>query len=217
MTITEVRNAFERKYRLACAKRGASPIDFGNGEIALMISEAQQKIVNELKIIETYADISLTVQTEFTTFSMPSNYGEIKGNPTIDGAKLDIVNIDEIPKTGDIGSGKPSKIAIYYDGTGYVCAVDPTPSQTYTLRIWYYTNTLFYSPSGATSQNWGSFDGEVFSGNLKIPDKYVIVLLEHMVSQIFDDNYPKFVEELNSLRAKSGNTMSGIKYNLGGY
>lgn len=217
MTITEIRDIFIAELEFEYKKMNKPFIQIRDKLIALWISEAQQDISSKLKILKTYTDISLTAVTSYTTYTLPSNFGKVF-RAEISGTELDIVNIGEIPTTGTITQGTPTQVATYNNGTNNLATVHPLPDSTYTMRLWYYVNPNYYSPSGVSAQDWGTFDGNSFSGNLKIPEPYYYLIKLYLLGKIFDN---KRMEYEAGVRREKNNSFesidSSLSYNLGGY
>lgn len=218
MTLDEVKDKFLLEYRLEVNKRGVKEFIFNNREIASWIAETQQEIVDRLNLITTHIDLALTSVTAFTTYDLPVNFGKLL-KAEINGNRLNIIGFDDIQTTGTIPQGTPDSIAVYRDNDDKFKAVlQPLASTTATCKVWYVVNTLFYSPSGVSAQNWGTFDGTSFSGNLKMPERYIPLLLIGVLGRIFPDKQQEYEAKLRMAKNnKSTTTKRGIKYNLGGY
>lgn len=215
---SEARDVFVSKYKLQCLLRKTQEIDLPNKMIAFLLSQAQQDILNRVKALSTYKDVSLTAVTAFTTYTLETNFGGLKGKPTIEGSELEVVSMEELPTNGTLDTGDPSqaKCAVYHDGTAWKMYLYPLSNSTKTLRYWYYINTGFYSPSGVSAQNWGTFDGKTFTGNLKIPDEYLTALIYYMLGEVFNDFKILYLEEIKRMKGNSAATVKdSLDYNMG--
>ncbi|MFA6364717.1 hypothetical protein, partial [Methanoregula sp.] len=78
-------------------------------------------------------------------------------------------------------------------------------------------NPLKYSPS--EGGEWGDFDGSTFSGYLKIPEKYLDLLLLHMLGRCFDEKKIEYELTITRIRGNSGSSAKQeIEYTpVGGY
>lgn len=217
MTLQHLRDAFVMEYKLECQKTGTREILFGDKQIAYMISKAQQDLINRLKISELYTDVSLTAVTTYTEYTLPSNFGAVAKRPKIGDVELDIVNREDIPSSGTLSQGTPEKLAIYFNGTEYKMSVYPLPSSAMTLRLWYFIDTAYFNPASTSAQDWGTFDGSQFSGNVKFPDKYLKAIIDFMVGEVFPQRKGEYEFELSKLKATNATTYQGFKYRFGGY
>lgn len=73
-------------------------------------------------------------------------------------------------------------------------------------RVWYYTSTFLYSPSGEAIQSWGAFDGFSATGDIFVADYYVRAIIEYMLAQLFNDREAKYLFELQKLKNNRINT-----------
>ena len=217
MNVQEVRDLFVAEYKIECSKRGIPQIDINDKIIASWISRAQQDLGDRLNLLLTYQDVSLVATSVFTAYPLNSNFGQIE-RAEIQGQKLDIVNADEIDTTSTtLQQGLPAKVAVYNNSAGtYYLITDPLPSQAYTLRVWYKINTLYYAPSDSAGQNWGTFDGVSFTGDLKIPEKYIEGILLWMKSQWFAEFKNEYEMYIINQKSMAGRTSAQPGYRLGG-
>jgi hypothetical protein len=219
MTLLEVRDFFTTFYKLECVKHQVKEIDFQDKIIAAWISAGQQEIVDRLKLLETYYDLAYTAQTTFTPLSLASvtDFGKLLRTEP----ELNIVGINDLNTynaDGDVEQGEVDSIAVWHDGVAFKVGLSNLPSSAGTIRLWYQKNTGYYSPSGSSSQNWGTFDGSTFTGNLKIPEKYLDLLIKYMLGQIFPDKQQEYETVLQRFKGDSISTSKGeIGYNLGWY
>lgn len=219
LSILECRDYFVTSYKLECMKHGAKELDLQDKMIAMWMSSGQQDIVDRLKLLETYYDLTYTAQTVFTPISLAAitDFGKLlRTEPA-----LDIVSINDLNTYNgdeDVEQGEVDAIAIYHDGTSYKAGLSSLPSAAGTIRLWYQKNTGFYAPSGSSTQNWGTFDGSTFTGNLKLPEKYLDLLILFMLGKIFPDKQAEYESKLKDFKGNSTTTYSAaIAYNLGGY
>lgn len=207
MILQEFRDIFIAEYIYEAQKRREPRIELPNKLIASWIAEAQQSINLRVKPIKTYQDV--TIVAGLTDYSLNSNYGKAIGGKLGDAngviGDVDVILVDTTDLLTTDTSG--AKIAIYWDPTDSIhkLRVAPAPTENFTIRLWYYADTLWYSPSGATSQDYGSFDGDSFTGNLKIPDKYQMLVKYYLLGKCFND-YSEYEKQLSILRVNSGDT-----------
>lgn len=68
-----------------------------------------------------------------------------------------------------------------------------------------------------STQDWGTFTGNKFIGNLLLPERYTEAILLGMLSKIFTDLKAEYEFELKSLKGtKQDLTQMSLSYNLGG-
>lgn len=219
LTIGECRDLFVVQYKLECRKHKFPEMDIPNKTLASWIASAQQDVSLRLKILNTYVDLAYTPVTVFTKYDLPSNFGAIiKTEP-----ELRIVDISDLSSYAQSGNsleqGEPQSIAVYYDTTGFHAALYPLPESANTIRIWYSVDTGMYSPSAAAAQDWGTFDGSTFTGNLKVPDRYIDLVITHMLGKVFDEKKMEYETMLSRARNNAGSTRKdGLDYQpIGGY
>lgn len=205
MTVDELRDLILAEYEFESQKRGVKPMVVGNKLMAAFLSEAQQDIVSRIHPLTTSEDITLSGGTSeyaftATNFGMPIR-AEIAGN------KVTLVNISDIITTGTIPSGTPTRVAVYASANVYKVRVSPTPSAAGTLKMWYHPDTLWYAPSGSASQDWGSFDGETFSGDMKVPDKFLGAIKYFVLGKFYDELMVKYEREIKKLKSTKGDSM----------
>lgn len=216
MTLSEVRDAFIADYTFEAQRLGLKRIDVPNKMIASWISRGQQDIADRLSIMVTNQDISLTAVTVYTEHNLNSKFaGIVKAE--INGYDLDIVGVKDIPTTGTLVTGQPSKIAAFHDASqnAYKAIVYPLPDTSYTLKVWYHINLNFYSPSGSADQDWGNFSGTAWTGDLKIPDRYLDLLLEYMMAKAFPERIAIYERRIRGFKARNASTPKELTYKLG--
>lgn len=207
MLLLDLRNRFILEYKLECQKKNVKEIGLATQDkiIAAWIASGEQDICDRLSLLTTYTDIAYVPVTDFTTYSLPTNFGKLlKTEPEL--KTVDITDIKTVNNGNPIPQGEIHTIAIYNDGTAFKAALMDLPASSGSVRVWYSINTLMYSPGGTTSQNWGSFDGLTFTGNLKIPEKYTDLLLLYILGKIFDDRKLEYEANLLRLRGNSSTT-----------
>lgn len=212
MRLSEIRDQFLMQLKRECLKKNLPVPATENTMIAFDISEAQQEIQRRLKVVEKSASISLSAG--YNTFNLPSDFGQHKA-----------VTISDIPikemSTGEIQGAQSSVgetlgFAILVSGNSQYLMIYPTPSSTITAVLYYYPDFNFYQPSGASAQNWGTFDGDTFTGKLQLPDRYAKAVLLYMMSKWFDEFVAKYEVELKLLRsARVISYKDTMDYNLG--
>lgn len=200
-------------------KHQVKELDLQDKMIAMWMSSGQQEIVDRLKLLETYYDLTYAAQTVFTPISLAAitDFGKLLRTEPV----LDIVSINDLSTYNGVDSvdqGEVDSIAVWHDGTAYKAGLSNLPSAAGTVRLWYQKSTGFYAPSGVAAQNWGTFDGSTFTGNLKIPEKYLDLLIQYMLGRIFPDMKQEYETMLQRLRGDPITTFkSEIDYNLGMY
>ena len=208
MTLKEVYELFIANYKRECLKRGIKEVRIPIGILASDISRAQQDIQRRKWVVETSYDLSLTANTN--TYNLPSNFGRQK-IVTIGDIPLKEVTSRMIQEADSLYGnalvfaiivGNPQKIMFY-----------PAPSLNTTAKIYFYPDFNFYSPSGDT-EDWGSFDGEEFSGNLMLPDRYINAVILYLMALWFNDFELKYERELNSIQ-RIRSLPDTIEYNIG--
>lgn len=216
MTIREYCDFFVAEYIYECQKRNVARIDLSDGLIAGWIAEAQQNLNTRLKPIKTYQDVAIL--TGATDYPLNTNFGKAinaklgDANGVIGDVDVKLVNTMDLLTTDTSGR----KAAINWDPVNSVYYLKVgTPTANYYIRVWYYADTLWYSPSGSVSQDWGAFDGSTFSGNLKIPDKYQMLVKYYLLGKCFND-MSEYEKQLSILRVNNANTQNNVpeyKYN----
>ena len=210
MTISENYNNFLRTYQRECRKRGMKVQRMEIKDIAMDISEAQQDIQRKLNVvIGTY---TITLGADNNLYTLPSNFGNLKFAIMGD-IPIDVVSNREILNMGSL-SGAPTMCAEYVSGHDKKLLVYPTPTDEASLTVYYSVDSLYYSPSGTTSQDWGAFDGDSFTGNLILPDRYNKAINLYVLGLYFDDIEVKYKEEIMSLKGGHSNHAK-LEYRLG--
>ncbi len=230
MTLQEVRDNFVARYKLVTQGKDAPIMQLDDKLIADLISEAQQDIQRRLQVVELNKLINLVNGTN--SYSLPTNFGSDKLvllSDTVSGiSKLEASSSNEIYNQIAL-SDTPTKYAILESGFTQNIILYPTPKDsTQSITVYYYPDTNYFSPSGASSQDWGNFDGNLFSGNLKLPERYYKAIIFYMLAQIIppiigyrrmliNEYQNKYDEELRSLRGSRVSSMSDtINFNIGG-
>jgi len=209
MTAQEVYNNFLREFNREFFKLDKKVPRLEIKDVAMDISEAQQELQRDLWIVEKSHPISLTPNNN--AYALPSDFGKQKG-VVINGTPLQEVTSQKIydsnSQSGDTGwyaiVGN-SQLLIY-----------PTPTSNSTAYLYYYPDFGFYSPSGISAQTWGTFDGDSFTGNLMLPDRYNRAISLYILSKWFDSFIPKYEAEKVRLRsARQVSLPDSTEYNLG--
>ena len=210
MTIKEIRDLFLSTYEIQSKVRGINQIKIPDKMLASFISQAQQDIQRRLLVIEASTDIALS--TTGNTYSLPSNFGQQKH------AYIGNMLLEEKPD-------RYIREQIAIGNSGYWFGIYPqgnttqllTSLTTGTIVLFYYPDLRYYQPSVSASQDWGNFNGVVFSGKLILPDRYDMAILYYMLSQVIPDYKLDYEKELRSLRGSRVSSMdSGFGYELGG-
>ena len=179
------------------------------------MASGQQDIADRLNLLQTYYDLYYDAQTEFTSYVLPDNFGKlIRTEPEL--TLRDVNELKTYSQDSSMPTGGLHSIAVWHNGENFQCAVMDLPSASGTVRLWYIINTLFYSPSGGNSQEWGAFDGSAFSGNLKLPEKYTDLLILYMMGKCFPDAKQEYLFEIERQKGNPSSTFSSeLTYNLG--
>jgi hypothetical protein len=214
MTLDEVRNLIIAEYKFEAQKRGVKPLVVRNRMLAAFLSEAQQDIASRVQPLTTYEDVTLVADTAEYAFTA-TNFGTpIRAE--IDGDAIDLESINNLPTTGTAASGTTTRVAIFATANVYKVRVYPTPGAAATLRIWFHPDTLWYAPSGTTAQDWGSFDGSTFTGDMKVPDKFLGAIKYFVLGKFFDDIMVKYEREVSKLKSTRGDSKQNkLEYSFG--
>ena len=210
MLIKEIRDLFLGQYDIQSQVRGIPKIKIVDKMLASFISQAQQDIQRRLLVVETYT--SITLGTTSTVYNLPSNFGQHKH--AIVGSETLVEKPSRfIREQIALGSGG-NWYAIYQAGNTQQLL---TPLTSGTLTLYYYPDFRYYQPSVASSQDWGTFSGIVFTGKLMIPDRYDMAVLYYMLAQVMPDYWNLYEKEIRSLRGSRVSSMDeSFGYNLGG-
>ena len=212
MTLQEIRDAFEARYKVECFKRNVKQLELDDKLIALFMSEAQQDIQRRHRVVRTSSSVTITSGSG----TLPSNFGRIIA------VKYDDDFLEQKPyqELLDYQLTTSDSDALVYaiDQTGATATILVYPTGVTSVTVYYYPEYLYYQPSGDTSQEWGSFSGTAFSGSLNIPVRYAMAVQYYMLSQLFDDIERKYEREMGSLReSQLINRPKELKYNIGGF
>lgn len=217
MQLQEVRDNFIAELELEFQKRGQNRILPSDKMIAAWISEAEYEIMNFLTPVKTYIDLTFTKQSAFQTQNLPTNYG-FALRAELENSDMPLIGITDINTTGTMPSGKPTALAIYHNGTNWVAAINTWADTSYAVRLWYSVNSFFYSPgSVATAQDWGTFDGVTFTGNIKVPDKYYRLMIDYLLGKFFTDFEERFRGKIQIEKDNFSHTVNdSLPYQFGG-
>ena len=210
MTIDEVRNLFVGMYKVQSQVRGVSQIEINNKLLASFLSQAQQDIQRRLLVVESSVDVILTTTTN--VHSLPTNFGQHKhayiGTTVLEEKPARFIR--ELLATGGTGN----YFGIYQQGNTQQII---TPHTSGTLTLFYYPDYRYYQPSVSSNQDWGNFNGIVYTGKLLLPDRYDMAVVYYMLSQVIPDYDTKYEKELRSLRGSRVSSMGdGFSYEFGG-
>jgi hypothetical protein len=200
MLIRELRDMFVTKYSLECQLKGISKINIGDKVLAFFISAGQQDIQRRLQVVQSSVDIPLGSSSpryvSANTYSLPSAFGKpisayVDGKDLLEQKALSWLE-------REIASGN----------TGYYYAIKPSgnssqficPLNSGTVTLNYYPDLGYYNPSVSATQDWGTFNGMTYSGNLILPDRYAMAMLYYMLSQVIPEYLGMYGKELKSLR-----------------
>lgn len=212
MTLSEIRDDIVRRLERECTLRGLPKIKIANKGIAMDISEAQQDIQRRLAVIEDSTTITTVSGT--SEYNLPSNFGSIK-SVTIANVPLKQVLASDIYNY-PASSSEPIEYSLLISGNTQKIQFYPTPNAELSVVVKFNVDSNFYSPSGASSQDWGTFDGSAFSGNLLLPERYTLALEYYVLSLYLPDYVAKYERELNSLRESQVTSVRPLKYKIAG-
>ena len=208
---SELISAFKADYEIECIKRGMPEINLKSKYLALMLSKAVQDLQKKLGVIEasdTKSSISGTSEYSISASFM---------NPKV----VKYTDYELIKATTEWiekqypQNGTPQYYAIKFEDRTAKLLLYPTPSvSSDTILITSNYAYALYSPSGATAQDFGSFDGSTFSGNTVFPTQYDQALLLGMMKQMFKDIQADYDKEWHLLRVKQY-TGQKFTYELG--
>lgn len=209
MTLNEIKNQFNALYSLELQKRKLSKIDLGNKEIAFFISASQQDIQRRLAVVTVSYDITLDGSS---VYNLPSNFGNDL-TAVVDGVTLEKRSVKWLRELMS-ASLSGDYYAIYVSGNTQQIL---TTVSSGTLTIYYYPDFNYYRPSLTSAQDWGTFDGIVYTGKLLLPDRYDMAILYRMLAFVFPDYLAMYEKELKSLReSRVGSTEDHLMYSFGG-
>ena len=213
MTLNEIRDDYVRSLKREFRKRGQPEPDIIDKSVAMDMSEAFQDIQRRLSVVQGYT--TLTLEADKNVYNLPSNFGKIK-KVMFSNLELKEVDFDEFIGYVD-GEGKPTSFTMYVSGNTQQIALYPKPEQAYTLYVYYYLDLGYYSPSGDSQQDWGNFDGSVFYGKPKLPERYNKAVKCYMLGLEFPDWEERYERELSSLKQSRVFSMPPRTYKMGGY
>ena len=210
MKLNELIDAFYTNYLIACKMRGVEFIDFTKREQALILSKTVSDLQKSFNIIE--------VNTSKTSISGTNSYALTNTfmNPKVVsyGGNILVKKSTEWINSQTMQQGIPTYYTIQYLTSIPNLLLYPTPASSGdTIVIVSNLDMQIYSPS-ASSNDFGTFDGEVFSGNLNLPTVYDQAVLYGMLSQIFPDIKAQYEQEKILLKVKQYNGVK-FEYKLG--
>ncbi|MFC2135984.1 hypothetical protein ACFLTH_15315 [Bacteroidota bacterium] len=212
MTILEIRDNFVARYRLECMKRGTKLIEIGDKMIAYLISAAQQDVLRKIPMMKDTKSVSLTTGTY--KYDLDTNFGDVESVRDSDYGELDRVTVKDLDIIEGT-TGAPTQYAIEInDNLPQIYFDAAETGKTITVNFSIVPN--FYSPSGSTAQDWGSFDGSTFTGDLIVPDRYLEAIILHMLGQMFIDFKSLYDIEIDSLRDAQITNKTSIAYRFNG-
>ena len=198
MILSEIIYAFEVKHKIECAKRVVKEIDLNAKIKALMLSEVTsdiQKRFGAIELTATYDSVGGT--SAYSISSQLINPKVVKFSDIV----LEKTTTEWIKKQSS-QTGQPYKYAILQEGATAQLLLFPTPDISETDVIYIQANYNFglYSPNAGNSQDFGVFNGSVFSGNLTLPQQYEKAIILGMLKQIFADIEVQYERELALLK-----------------
>lgn len=212
MTLTEIWNRFVLEYKRECFKRQIKELNLDPGLFASDVSMGQQDVQRRLNVIEK--NYSMSLSTNISIYNLPSDFGNIK-TITINDIPLKKVSSQKLFEANS-SYGEGRGFALVVSGNTQQIMIYPVPTQTQTAILYYYPDLNFYSPTGITGQNWGTFNGAVFTGKIKLPDRYIPALIYYCLSKWFDDFEMKYETELSRLtNARVYSYEDTMDYHLG--
>lgn len=210
MLISEIRDLFRAEYTIAANVRGIKEIRIDTKLLANFISQAQQDIQRRLLVVESSTDIELATTTN--VHSLPSNFGKHK-HAYIGTTLLEEKSSQYLREQIAIGN-TGNWYGIYQQGNTQQLITTHTSG---TLTLFYYPDFRYYQPSVSSSQDWGTFNGTVFTGKLLLPDRYDMAILYYMLSKVVPDYMGMYEKELRSLRgSRISSGTGGFDYGFGG-
>lgn len=213
MTLNEIRDDYVRSMQREFWKINREMPPMIDKAIAMEMSEAFQDIQRRHNVLQGYTTLSLV--DGVNVYDLPSNFGKMKK------AMYSNMSLDEVPFNEFISlvdaEGQPTTFTMYPSGNTQQIAVYPKPDDSYTLYVYYYLDLGYYSPSGDAQQDWGNFDGSVFSGSPKLPDRYNRAIKNYMLGLYFPEWMNAYERELASLRESRVTSLPKRKYSMGGY
>ena len=215
MTLQEIRDIIVLRYKVEALKRKQETIDLNKNEkfFASLIAEGQQEVQRITAVLRSYYEITTVAgQREYT---LPHLFG--RETMVFDPAygKLEPQSITDIEAVDTTHNARPVEFAVR-DGNPSKIILNPTPDGVYTVKVHYVVSPKFYSPSASTPE-WGSFDGYNYTGELLLPDEYLIAVWQYVIAQLVDDYYPVYRKTLHSLRQSKRFPPKPPKYRMGGY
>ena len=213
MTLNEIRDDIVRSLQREFWKRKSEMPEIVDRSLAMDMSEAFQDIQRRLNVLQGYT--TLTLEDGVNVYDLPTNFGKPK-KVMFSNLQLTEVNFNKLISYVD-AEGKPTHFTMYESGNTQQLIVYPKPDDTYTLYVYYYLDLGYYSPSGESQQDWGNFDGSVFYGKPKLPERYSKAVKNYVLGLYFPDWELRYKEELNSLRESRVTSLPPREYQMGGY
>lgn len=213
MTLGEIRDDYVRSLQREFWKIGKDTPRINDKTIAMDMSEAFQEIQRRHSVLQGYNTI--TTSSGNNVYNLPSDFGKMKKVMYSD-LELEEMTFNELI-TKENATTYPTHYAMYTSGNTQQIVLYPTPNDAYTVYLYYYLDLGFYSPSGDTNQNWGNFDGAVFSGTPKLPERYNKAVKSYMLGLYFPEWEQRYEREMLSLRESRVSSLPKLKYKMGGY
>lgn len=213
MTLGEIRDDYVANLQREFFKAGKDMPNLNDKSIAMDMSKAFQDIQRRVNVIQGYNTI--TTSASNNVYNLPNNFGKMKKVMYSD-LELEEISFNELITKENV-TDYPTHYAMYPSGNTQQIVLYPTPNDAYTVYIYYSLDLGYYSPSGDTNQNWGNFDGAVFSGYPKLPERYNNAVMMYMLGLWFPQWEAKYEKELMSLRESRVSSLPSRKYSMGGY
>lgn len=216
MNLKEIRDMFMSLLEVEKMKRGiggAVQMNLDERLIAYWMSAAQMDILQKIQPNKKVQDY--TFFKGVNIYALPTDFG-MDYSVEVAGSKLDKTPLRSIQTLdGDTAEGIPQKYSVVYSNT-YTLIIVPTPQSDTSGRVWYYENPGLYAPSNGTNQYWGTYDGQEYSGVIKLNDEFIPAILKYMLSQIFDDVQPEYYRKIQELKElESVKAQVKINYRFG--
>jgi len=217
MTLQNIRDIFTLELKILSNIRGTKEITLGDRQVAYLYSKALSDVCNRLKIATVNNSVSLTAATSYTTYALNSKFNGLMTQPEIGGIKLEEVALGDIPQTGTLQQGQPTKFSIFYDNTTNLhrIAVYPLPDAAYTLSFWSYVDLGMMDATDLTAQNWGQFDGSQLQGDMYVPERYTTLVVLGMLASLDNEKKLEYENEIMKMRNSGANSIRGTKYRFG--
>lgn len=202
MLLNELIDNFIADYKFECLKRNLTQVEFPQKYLASMLAKTVSNLQKRFGIIEASTTIDSVAGTNLYNVS-----SSLLTPQKVTYAKYEL----EKTSAGWIESqypqsARPTKYAIQIKSSMSQLYLFPTPiSNGDSIIITSKMDFKLFSPSVNTIQDFGTFNGSVFTGNTVFPTQYDQAILLGMISQIFKDLIPEYEQECSLLRVRQFN------------